>query len=112
MFKNTIDNLIIIICYLSNICIYLRRTSKENANWKELPITERLYNKVCKYAIDEDMNVPEVSNGYWFVLDRHSKAKDKYNEEEIFEEDRHSNNFTVAVFDIDAKILYIYEIDT
>lgn len=86
--------------------------AKENTNWRELPITERLHNKVCKYAIDEDMNIPEVSNGYWFVLDRHSKAKDKYNEEDIFEEDRHSNNFTVAVFDIDAKILYIYELDT
>lgn len=29
------------------------------------------------------MNIPEVTNGYWFVLDRHSKAKDKYNEEDI-----------------------------
>ena len=85
---------------------------KENNNWRELPITERLHNKVCKYAIDEDMNIPEVSNGYWFVLDRHSEAKDKYNEDDIFDEGRHSNNFTVAVFDTDVKILYIYEIDT
>lgn len=85
---------------------------KENTNWRELPITERLHNKVCKYAIDEDMNIPEVGNGYWFVLDRYSKAEDKYNEDNIFDEGRHSNNFTVAVFDIDAKILYIYELDT
>lgn len=86
--------------------------AKENDNWRELPITERLHNKVCKNAIDEDMNVPEVNNGYWFVLDRHSKAKNQHNEEDIFGEDRHSNNFTVAVFDTDAKILYIYELDT
>ena len=85
---------------------------KENNNWRELPITERLHNKVCKYAIDEDMNIPEVSNGYWFVLDRHSEAKDKYNEDDIFNEGRHANNFTVAVFDTDEKILYIYELDT
>ena len=33
-----------------------------------------------------------------------------YDLEEIFEEDRHSYNFTVAVFDTDKNILYIYEI--
>lgn len=86
--------------------------AKENANWRELPITERLHNKVCKYAMDEDMNIPEVSNGYWFISDRHSRAKDKYNSEELFNEDRHSYNFTVAVFDTDSNILYIYELDT
>lgn len=86
--------------------------AKKNVNWRELPITERLYNKVCKYAIDEDMNIPEVNNGYWFVLDRHSRARDKYNSEELFKEDRHSYNFTVAVFDTDEDILYIYELDT
>lgn len=85
---------------------------KENANWKELPMTERLHNKVCKYSIDEEMNIPEVNNGYWFLLDRHSKAKDKYNVEDLFDENRHSYNFTVAVFDTDVNILYIYELDT
>ncbi len=53
--------------------------AKENTNWRELPITKRLHNKVCKYAMDED---------------------------------RHSYNFTVAVFDTDSNILYIYELDT
>ncbi len=85
---------------------------EENVNWRKLPITERLYNKVCKSAIEEEMNIPEVSNGYWFVLDRHSEAKDKYNEKDIFDDERHSYNFTVAVFDMDRNILYIYELDT
>lgn len=85
---------------------------KENANWRELPITERLYNKVCKYAMDKNMNIPEVSDGYWFVLDRHSESKDKYNEGNIFDVNRHSYNFTVAVFDTDKNILYVYELDT
>ena len=85
---------------------------KENTNWRKLPITERLYNKVCKYAMDEQMNIPEASNGYWFVLDRHSETKDKHNEKDIFDEDRHSYNFTVAVFDTDKNILYVYELDT
>ena len=58
------------------------------------------------------MNIPEISNGYWFVLDRHSAAKSKYNEKDIFKEDRYSYNFTVAVFDIDKNVLYIYELDT
>lgn len=87
-------------------------SAEKNSNWRKLPITERLHNKVCKYAIDEEMNIPEISNGYWFVLDRHSAAKSKYNEKDIFKEDRYSYNFTVAVFDIDKNVLYIYELDT
>lgn len=85
---------------------------KKKDNWRELPMTERLSNKVCKYAMVDDMNIPEVDKGYWFVLDRHSETKDKYNEKDIFDEDRHSYNFTVAVFDIDKNILYVYELDT
>ena len=85
---------------------------KKKDNWRELPMTERLSNKVCKYAMVDDMNIPEVDKGYWFVLDRHSETKDKYNEKDIFDEDRHSYNFTVAVFDIDKNILYFYELDT
>lgn len=87
-------------------------SAEKNSNWRQLPITERLHNKVCKHAIDEEMNIPEVSNGYWFVLDRHSVAKDKYNEKDIFNEDRYSYNFTIAVFDIEQNVLYIYELDT
>ena len=30
----------------------------------------------------------------------------------MFEEDRESSNYTVAVFDIDENILYFYELDT
>lgn len=86
--------------------------AKENANWRKLPITERLHNKVCKYTMDKEMKIPEVSNGYWFISDRHSKAKNKYNSEELFNEDRHSYNFTVAVIDTDKNILYVYELDT
>lgn len=85
---------------------------KKKDNWRALPMTERLSNKVCKYAMVDDMNIPEVDKGYWFVLDRHSETKDKYNEKDIFDEDRHSYNFTVAVFDTDKNILYVYELDT
>lgn len=85
---------------------------KKKDSWREVPMTERLSNKVCKYAMVDDMNIPEVDKGYWFVLDRHSETKDKYNEKDIFDEDRHSYNFTVAVFDTDKNILYVYELDT
>lgn len=85
---------------------------KKKDSWRELPMTERLSNKVCKYAMVDDMNIPEVDKGYWFALDRHSETKDKYNEKDIFDEDRHSYNFTVAVFDTDKNILYVYELDT
>lgn len=90
---------------------FIEQVKKKNS-WRELPMTERLFNKVCKYAMVDNMNIPKVDKGYWFVFDRHSEAKDKYNEKDIFDENRHSYNFTVAVFDSDNNILYIYELDT
>lgn len=90
----------------------MEKKIKQNENWRELPMTEILFNSVCRHANEEHMNIPEVKNGYWFVLDRHSKATNKYNEYGIFEENRYSNNFTVAVLDIENNILYYFELDT
>ena len=82
-----------------------------NKHWKKLPMPERLQNCVSLYA-EEGMNMPIVENGYWFYLDRHSEADNKYDENERYEEKRASRNYSVAVFDTDENILYYYELDT
>ena len=80
-----------------------------NSHWNEFPIPETLQH--CAYdSIDEDIKIPFINNGYWFFLDRHSKATDKYNYYEMF--GRASSNYSIAVFDIDSNILYIYSLDT
>lgn len=82
----------------------------ENNHWRKLPMPERLQNRVSN--VDEVEEIPVVENGYWFFVDRHTKATNKYNYNEIFNLDRTSLNFSVALFDIDANILYFYALDT
>ena len=87
---------------------FIRKIDK-NIHWNEFPIPETLQN--CAYdSINEDIKIPFINNGYWFFLDRHSKATDKYNYYEMF--GRASSNYSIAVFDIDSNILYIYSLDT
>lgn len=61
-------------------------------------------------TIDKEMKIPYIEQGYWFFVDRHDKATDKYNYNEIF--GRSSLNFSIAVFDTNSNILYIYALDT
>lgn len=82
-----------------------------NKHWRKLPMPERLQNCVSLYT-EEEMSMPIIENGYWFYLDRHSDADNKYDENERYEEKRASRNYSVAVFDSDENILYYYELDT
>lgn len=84
---------------------------EKNTHWNKLPMSERLQNCVSLYA-EEGKNMPIIENGYWFYLDRHSEADNKYDENERYEEFRASRNYSVAVFDTDENILYFYELDT
>ena len=80
-----------------------------NSHWNNLPIPEIL--QECAYnSIDEDIENPFINNGYWIFLDRHSEAIDKYYYNEIF--NRASLNYSIATFDIDSNVLYIYSLDT
>lgn len=47
----------------------------------------------------------KVENGYWFFNDRNNQKS-----LELLE--RSSFNFTLAIFDADTNILYVYELDT
>lgn len=82
-----------------------------NKHWRKLPMSDRLQNCVSLYT-EEGMNMPVIKNGYWFYLDRHSDADNRYDENERYEEERASRNYSVAVYDNNEKILYFYEIDT
>ena len=80
-----------------------------NLHWNKFPIPETLQD--CVYnSINEDIKIPFINNGYWFFLDRHSKATNRYNYYEMF--GRASLNYSIAIFDMDSNILYIYSLDT
>ena len=85
------------------------RKIDNNTHWNKLPMKDILQTCINNNITDE-ISVPIIENGYWFFLDRHSKATDKYNYYDMF--DRASSNYSIAIFDIDSNVLYIYSLDT
>ena len=92
--------------------------AKLSSNWKKLPLTDSLNkimeliqcsDKECKSAY-ERYNIPNISNGYYYFLDRHSDSKNKYDDSNI--NNRSSYNFTLALLDKDTNIIYYYKLDT
>ena len=88
-------------------------------DWKPLPLTENLQlimyggeKNGVSYAYDlaEEAHWPIINNGVYKFVDRHSEAVDKSDDASLFE--RHSYNFSIAVYDLDTNILYYFEFDT
>ena len=89
-----------------------------SSNWKKLPVSSEINEimnmKQC--SIDDCLNVyekydiPNNINGYYYFLDRHSSSLNEFDDSDL--NNRGSYNFTIALFDIDNKILYYYELDT
>ena len=87
-------------------------------HWKELPLSESLDKATktlqctgdgCK-DIYERFNIPNITNGYYYFLDRHGESDNKYDDTNL--NDRTSWNYTIAILDKDTNIIYYYEIDT
>lgn len=90
---------------------------KENSEWKQFPLDETV--QALVYGISDESSsigpflndgngnalVPEVKNGYYLLIDRHT---DK--ETDILS--RASFNFTVGLYDTDTDTLYYCELDT
>ena len=87
---------------------FIRKIDK-NIHWNKLPMKDILQTCINNNTTDE-ISVPIIENGYWFFLDRHIKATNKYNYYDMF--DRASSNYSIAIFDIDSNVLYIYSLDT
>ena len=84
---------------------------KNNHDWKPLPLDEvaDVLAHDLKIQLDdgEATLMPEVENGYYIVIDRHSEKNEN---DDIL--GRTSYNFTIAIYDTDANILYYCEFDT
>jgi len=89
------------------------------ADWQELPLTENLqivmYGGVkdrvsYAYGFSEEAHWPNISNGVYKFVDRHSDSTDESDDTELL--NRFSFNFSMAVYDLDTDTLYYFEIDT
>lgn len=95
---------------------------KENEDWNTLPLTENLTALV--YGVQKEGSsegpmihsgdgapvIPEVENGYYYFLDRHSRSTDPKDDSGVL--GRGSYNFTIAIYDADIQTLYYMELDT
>lgn len=87
--------------------------------WNKLPLSENL-NLVMYggekdgvtygYELSKEAHMPKISNGYYMFEDRHSESKDSRDDSDLL--DRHSSNFSVAIYDCDTDRLYYFEFDT
>ncbi len=87
--------------------------------WKKLPLSENLNlimyggekdGVTYGYELAKEAHMPKISNGYYMFEDRHSESKDSKNDSDLL--DRHSSNFSVAIYDCDTDRLYYFEFDT
>lgn len=94
----------------------------EGPNWHPLPLSENLsralygksgdgYRHAPLFTDEQgDPLLPRIESGCWFFLDRHSQSTDSSDDTDLFS--RYSWNFTVAVYDSAAGILYFFRLDT
>lgn len=87
--------------------------------WNKLPLTENLNlimyggskdNIEYTHKFAEKLGIPQIDNGYWLFTDRHTESTYPEKDTELFE--RHSFNFTLAMYDGDNNTLYYFEFDT
>ena len=107
--------------YLTLDCSGNREKShKIIKDWNKLPLSENLnyimYGEVKDglvygFALAEnEANIPKIENGYYIFEDRHLESKDSKDDTELL--DRHSYNFSIAIYDCDTDKMYYFEFDT
>lgn len=89
-------------------------------DWNKLPLSKNLnyimYGEVKDglvygFALAEnEANIPKIENGYYMFEDRHLESNDSRDDTELL--DRHSYNFSIAIYDCDTDIMYYFEYDT
>ena len=96
------------------------------AGWQPLPLDEPL--TILAYGLTEESEgwvvqegpyltgedgeplLPLVENGWYYFEDRHSEAAAPQDTSQVL--DRHSFNFTLAIYDSDSRTLHFCEFDT
>lgn len=98
----------------------IKKSLKIIKDWNKLPLSESLnyimYGEVrdgLTYGNElakKEAHIPEIKNGYYMFEDRHSESKDSKDDTELL--DRHSYNFSIAIYDCDTNKMYYFEYDS
>lgn len=94
----------------------------ESPNWHPLPLSAHLSRAFFGHSADgwtygalltDETGtplLPQIENGCWFFLDRHSQSTDPADDTDLHS--RSSWNFTAAVYDYDTGTLHFFRFDT
>ena len=93
---------------------------KGNSSWKQLPVsypvdallygTQNGSSSIGPYVTEGGKKLfPKAETGYYYFKDRHTGTGGQGNKDVV---NRHSFNFTVALYDEDTRTLYYCEFDT
>ena len=100
-------------------------SDRVSLEWKPLPLGTEL-RIVCYGGTDKNgyscaphirdvegnARIPQIEDGYYYFIDNYTaeRVADRYDESEFLY--RSSFNYTLAIYDSDTKILYVFEYDT
>lgn len=82
----------------------------QSSFWHELPLSDRL-NELAYVQLSNQLEIPEVEQGYWYFYDRHFMAENRYDDSKI-DYGRVSYNLTFAIYDSIGNKMYIIDFDT
>ena len=90
---------------------------KDHDGWRELPLSENVQRIIYgsnknRLFIDDNLNrkIPLIENGYYYFYDNQNEEGNKY-DDSLFSS-RPSFNYRVAIYNVDSKTLYYYQLDT
>ena len=87
---------------------------KKSDKFNQYPLSQNLsiflYGENDNGPFDSSLKVPKFNNGYFYFKNRHSDAKHKTTDEDLF--DTASFNFSFVLYDCDADLAYICDYDT
>lgn len=98
--------------YLTLDCSANKEKALENiSDWHQLPLSDNLeFIMYGGYHLAEKAKIPKIENGYYRFYDRHSESNNRNDDSELLE--RHSYNFSFAIYDTDTNKFYYFEFDT
>ena len=83
-----------------------------NPAWHPLPMSDNVTNAVYSLMVAENGSpmFPVIMSGYYYFEDRHSQSTDPLSDADLL--DRHSYNFTVALYCTNTNVVHYAAIDT
>lgn len=100
-----------VVKYFSND---IKEEIQESPDFSKYPLSKNLHNFIYgddfDVPFDSNLKIPRFDNGYFYFYNRHTDAKHKETDEDLFE--TVSFNFSFVLYDCNNDLAYICDYDT